>query len=178
MLLFFGGKWQNKKLFIKNRAEEWLLCELLKRLSFSLVISRLKSYGSTFICNANTVFLSHAETFYLSLVIGIAGAFCYCVIPSLPITITPTDKPTDSTAVQIITLDPGHFHAALVQKTANADIDSVVHVYAPGGPELDAYLGLIKQYNERPENPTHWKEEVYTGSDYLDKMITDKKVMW
>jgi predicted dehydrogenase len=81
----------------------------------------------------------------------------------------------DSTAVKLITLDPGHFHAALVQKTGNAAIDSVVHVYAPGGPELDAYLGLIKQYNERPENPTHWKEEVYTGTDYLDRMITDKK---
>lgn len=82
---------------------------------------------------------------------------------------------TDSAAVRLITLDPGHFHAALVQKSDNPEIDSTVHVYAPGGPELDAYLGLIKQYNERTENPTHWKEEVYTGGDYLDKMIADKK---
>ncbi len=25
------------------------------------------------------------------------------------------------------------------------------------------------------ENPTHWKEEVYTGANYLDKMIAEKK---
>lgn len=86
------------------------------------------------------------------------------------------DQPkSDSSAVRLVTLDPGHFHAALVQKTNNPSIDSVVHVYAPGGPELEAHLGLIKQYNERTENPTHWKEEVYTGTDYLDKMIAEKK---
>ncbi|MDF2192915.1 putative oxidoreductase C-terminal domain-containing protein [Paraflavitalea sp. CAU 1676] len=86
------------------------------------------------------------------------------------------DKPAaDSTTVKLITLNPGHFHAALVQKTGNPNIDSVVHVYAPGGPELDAHLALINQYNARPENPTHWKEEVYTGADYLDKMIAEKK---
>lgn len=81
----------------------------------------------------------------------------------------------DSTSVKLITLNPGHFHAALVQKTANMSIDTVVHVYAPGGPELDAHLALINQYNGRTENPTHWKEEVYTGADYLDKMISEKK---
>ena len=38
--------------------------------------------------------------------------------------------------VHLITLDPGHFHAALVQKSMYADVDSVVHVYAPGGNDL------------------------------------------
>jgi predicted dehydrogenase len=103
--------------------------------------------------------------------LGLAAIVPACQSPN-----TQTDQvATDSTAVKLITLDPGHFHAALVQKTTNPDIDSVVHLYAPGGPELDAHLGLIKQYNERPENPTHWKEEVYTGADYLDKMLADKK---
>jgi predicted dehydrogenase len=88
----------------------------------------------------------------------------------------PADQPAaDSAAVRLITLDPGHFHAALVQKSAYPEIDSVVHVYAPGGAELDAHLNLVKQYNERTENPTHWKEEVYTGEDYLNKMLADKK---
>lgn len=82
---------------------------------------------------------------------------------------------TNSTDVKIITLDPGHFHAALVQKEMYAGIDPQVNVYAPGGPELDAYLALIKQYNERAENPTKWVEKVYTGSDYLEKMLSDKK---
>jgi len=54
-------------------------------------------------------------------------------------------------------------------------IDTVVNVYAPEGPELQAHLDLIKQYNERIESPTHWSEKVYTGSDFLEKMIAERK---
>lgn len=39
----------------------------------------------------------------------------------------------DAKKVHLVTIDPGHFHAALVQKTMYADVDSVVHVYAPQG---------------------------------------------
>ena len=77
--------------------------------------------------------------------------------------------------VRLITLDPGHFHAALVQKSMYPVIDPVVHVYAPGGPELQAHLALIRQYNERPDQPTHWVEQVYEGPDYLEKMIAERK---
>lgn len=77
--------------------------------------------------------------------------------------------------VHLITLAPGHFHAALVQKTATPGIDSVVHVYAPEGPELEAHLNLISQYNGRADQPTNWKEEVYTGADWLEKMKADRK---
>lgn len=116
----------------------------------------------------------HNTTFHrLPLAIAMFGLAA--IVPACQSSNTTNQVATDSTTVKLITLDPGHFHAALVQKTANPDIDSVVHVYAPGGPELDAHLGLIKQYNERAEDPTHWKEEVYTGSDYLEKMLADKK---
>ncbi len=77
--------------------------------------------------------------------------------------------------VRLITLDPGHFHAALVQKENYPEIDTNVYVYAPGGPDLEAHLNLIKQYNSRPENPTHWNEIVYRGNDFADKMFQDKK---
>lgn len=77
--------------------------------------------------------------------------------------------------IRLITLDPGHFHAALVQKSMYPVIDPVVHVYAPGGPELQAHLNLVKQYNERAKNPTHWIEQAYVGRDYMDKMIAEKK---
>jgi predicted dehydrogenase len=77
--------------------------------------------------------------------------------------------------IKLITLDPGHFHAALVQKEMYPGIDSQVNVYAPGGAELTAHLNLIKQYNERKENPTQWVEQIYTGSDYLEKMLSEKK---
>ncbi len=82
---------------------------------------------------------------------------------------------TDSSMVQLLTLDPGHFHAALVQKTGYPDIDTTVHVYAPEGAEVNAYLNLIKQYNGRPDNPTHWNEVVYRGNDFAGKMLSEKK---
>src|SRR5438094_10222708 len=81
----------------------------------------------------------------------------------------------DTKTVHLVTLDPGHFHAALVQKTMYKDVDSVVHIYAPAGNDLQLHLDRITAYNNRKENPTHWKEEVYTGSDFFEKMISDKK---
>ncbi len=77
--------------------------------------------------------------------------------------------------VKLITLDPGHFHAALVQKTAYPQVDTNVHVYAPEGAEVLAHLELIRQYNDRAEDPTRWNEIVYTGPDYLQRMIDEKK---
>lgn len=77
--------------------------------------------------------------------------------------------------LSLIVVEPGHFHAALVQKSMYADVDSLVHVYATEGPDVKAYLDKIEKYNSRPEEPTHWKEEVYTGTDFLDKMLSEKK---
>ena len=76
--------------------------------------------------------------------------------------------------VRIITLDPGHFHAALLQKSMYEEIDPVVHVYAPEGSELENHLKLVNSYNSRPENPTAWKHVVYRGDDYLEKMFSEK----
>ncbi|MCU0342171.1 MAG: Gfo/Idh/MocA family oxidoreductase [Spirosomaceae bacterium] len=77
--------------------------------------------------------------------------------------------------VNLITLDPGHFHAALVQKTMLPALSPVVHVYAPAGADLDEHLKRIDAYNKRPQNPTQWQEEVYRGADFFQKMLTDKK---
>jgi predicted dehydrogenase len=74
----------------------------------------------------------------------------------------------------LIVLDPGHFHAALLQKYVNTEVDSVVHVFAPDGADVKAHLALIQGYNNREENPTNWKEKVYTRPDYLEKMLRDK----
>lgn len=77
--------------------------------------------------------------------------------------------------VHLIMLAPGHFHAALLQKSMYPEIDSNVYVYGPAGPELKSYLDLISQYNSREKDPTRWKENVYTGSDYLEKMLQQKR---
>lgn len=77
--------------------------------------------------------------------------------------------------VKLITLDPGHFHAALVQKSAYDQVSNDVYVYAPKGQELAAHLNLIKGFNTRNTTPTEWNEHIYTGPDFLQKMITEKK---
>ena len=78
-------------------------------------------------------------------------------------------------SVRLVTVDPGHFHAALVQKTMYNDVDSVVYVYAPEGNDLKLHLDRINGFNTRADNPTNWKEEIYTGPDFFDKMIAEKK---
>ena len=77
-------------------------------------------------------------------------------------------------SIRLITLDPGHFHSALIQKSMSPEIDSLVHVYAPYGDEVKAHLNLISSYNKRKEQPTTWNEKVYTGDDYLEKMFKEK----
>lgn len=76
--------------------------------------------------------------------------------------------------VHLVTLDPGHFHAALVQKTMYPGVDSVVHVYAPEGNDLQLHLERVKAYNARESDPTRWKEVVYNSNDFFEKMIAEK----
>lgn len=76
--------------------------------------------------------------------------------------------------VKFITLDPGHFHAALVQKSMVAGVDAEVHVYAPAGPDLDRHLAMIEGFNTRKEQPTHWKMKVHASADYLAEMLRDR----
>ena len=77
--------------------------------------------------------------------------------------------------VQLITLDPGHFHAALVQKNMFSNVSPIVNVYAPPGQDLEDHLKRIDNYNARPQNPTRWQENVYRGDDFFSKMIAEKK---
>jgi predicted dehydrogenase len=76
--------------------------------------------------------------------------------------------------VQLITVDPGHFHAALVQKIMYDRVSPDVHVYAPEGQDYLQHLDRIKAYNTRSTDPTHWNEIVYTGPDFFEKMLEEK----
>lgn len=80
-----------------------------------------------------------------------------------------------SKPLSLIVVEPGHFHAALVQKSMYADVNPLVHVYASEGPDVKAYLDKVEKYNTRAEDPTKWEEKVYTGPDFLDKMLSEKK---
>ncbi|MEY2901148.1 MAG: hypothetical protein RLY89_254 [Bacteroidota bacterium] len=78
-------------------------------------------------------------------------------------------------SVKLITLDPGHFHAALVQKSMYPQVDATVFVYAKKGTDLNLHLDKIKGYNAASTGATAWKESVYEGDDYLQKMLSEKK---
>ncbi len=77
--------------------------------------------------------------------------------------------------VKLITLDPGHFHAALVQKNMYDQVNPEVFVYAPQGADLNEHLKKIEGYNTRAQNPTAWKETIYSGNDYFEKMLSEKR---
>jgi len=77
--------------------------------------------------------------------------------------------------IKLITLDPGHFHAALIQKSMYPQMSSEVYVYAPAGTDVDLHLTRIKGYNSRSQEPTKWEEKIYIGKDYLQKMLAEKK---
>jgi predicted dehydrogenase len=77
--------------------------------------------------------------------------------------------------IKLITIDPGHFHAALVQKSMYPEINPNVHVYAKEGSDLQLHLDRVSSFNNRKDNPTQWEEKVYTGEDFFQKMLREKK---
>ena len=76
--------------------------------------------------------------------------------------------------IRFITLDPGHFHAALVQKEMYAGVSPTVHVYAPLGQDLLDHLDRVARFNNRKDKPTTWQLEVHTGPAFLEQMLRDR----
>ena len=75
--------------------------------------------------------------------------------------------------IRFITLDPGHFHAALVQKEMYPGVARKVNVYAPLGSDLVDHLARVAGFNRRPDSPTAWELEVHTGPDFLERMLRE-----
>jgi predicted dehydrogenase len=75
---------------------------------------------------------------------------------------------------QLITLDPAHFHAALVQKEMYAGVSPVAKVYAPLGLDLTDHLARVARFNQRPENPTSWELDVHAGPGSLARLLRDE----
>jgi predicted dehydrogenase len=76
--------------------------------------------------------------------------------------------------VRLMTLDPGHFHAGLIQKEMYPGVAPRVDVFAPLGPDLLEHLKRIAAFNTRRERPTEWQQEVHTGPASLDRMIRER----
>jgi predicted dehydrogenase len=68
----------------------------------------------------------------------------------------------------LVVIDPGHFHATLVQQEMYSGLSPLVRVHARLGPDLIDYLGRIARYNRRPQGATDWRLDVHAGPDFLD----------
>lgn len=75
---------------------------------------------------------------------------------------------------RLMVVDPGHFHAALVQKEMYPWLAKRVVVYAPLGPDVVDYLSRIALFNTRRENPTAWEVELHAGPDFFDRMLAER----
>jgi predicted dehydrogenase len=85
---------------------------------------------------------------------------------------------TATTAAQdltLLTLDPGHFHAALFQRNMLPGVAPEAYVYAPLGPDLTAHLNRLVQFNTRPNLPTCWRLNLHTGPDFMERMLTERR---
>jgi len=85
-----------------------------------------------------------------------------------------TEAMENNYQVRLLTVDPGHFHAALVQKIMYPQVSPDVHVYAPEGTDVQQHLNRITSYNTRTADPTAWNEIVYKGNDFFEKMLSEK----
>ena len=79
--------------------------------------------------------------------------------------------PTD---VRLLVLDPGHFHAALVQRKRLPGVSECVHAYAPRSSGLEEYLARIQSFNSRDQEPTNWETVVHASPDFLETMLREK----
>jgi len=75
---------------------------------------------------------------------------------------------------KLIVLDPGHFHASLIQEDMYPSLAKQVSVYAPLGPDVLDYLQRIERFNTRQEKPTSWEIEVHTGPDFFERMLRER----
>lgn len=71
---------------------------------------------------------------------------------------------------RLVVIDPGHFHAALVQKEMYDGVSGETYVYAPLGRELLDYLGHIARFNAAPKQATAWRLQVQAAPDFLARL--------
>jgi predicted dehydrogenase len=73
-----------------------------------------------------------------------------------------------------MTLAPGHFHAALVQKQSLPGIHHRAHVYGPFDSETLSHVQRIHSFNARTKSPTNWDIDLRAGADYLDRFTREQ----
>ena len=92
----------------------------------------------------------------------------------VPLAVSIAQQKGKAMEVKIMTLDPGHFHAGLVQKEMYPGVSPRVDVYAPLGFDLYEHLKRIAGFNNRKDNPTKWEMEIHAGGDPLARMLSER----
>lgn len=103
--------------------------------------------------------------------VSVLPAFCALVAS---VVLAPLSGQRSSMPARLIIVDPGHFHATLLQKEMYPDIASRVSVYAPLGPELLDYLNRISLFNTRAQDPTRWEMDVHCTARSMDEVLNDR----
>ncbi|MCX6627398.1 MAG: hypothetical protein NTW28_07195 [Candidatus Solibacter sp.] len=91
--------------------------------------------------------------------------------PALLLAATVLAAQTKYMESKLIIVDPGHFHATLLQKDMYPWVDPRVTVYAPLGPDLLDYLNRIRLFNTRSDDPTKWALDIHTSGDPMAEML-------
>ena len=89
----------------------------------------------------------------------------------------PSDELEESlTAIPhtLVVLNPGHFHAALTLRKSHPRLSNDVYIYAEDGPEVESFLRIVQTFNARAQDPTRWNLRVYRGSDYLQRLRSER----
>lgn len=76
--------------------------------------------------------------------------------------------------VRLITVDPAHFHASLIQKEMYPNVSPRVQVYSPLGKDLLDHLQRVVRFNTRAEKPTSWELEIHAAPDFFERMLKDR----
>ncbi len=88
--------------------------------------------------------------------------------------VRPSVEPSVFRLIRLMTLAPGHFHAALVQKRALPGIHHRSYIYAPLDADTLAHLARLEAFNTRSENPTVWEVDLRAGANYLERFAKEQ----
>jgi predicted dehydrogenase len=75
--------------------------------------------------------------------------------------------------LRLMTVAPGHFHAALVQRAMLPGVHPKAYVYAPLDADTVRHLAHVAYFNGRPTDPTRWELDVRTGADYFARFLRE-----
>jgi predicted dehydrogenase len=76
--------------------------------------------------------------------------------------------------IRLITLAPGHFHAALVQKRMLPEVNRRSYVYGPLDADTIAHLNRLASYNSRLDDPTSWEIDFRSGPNWPERFAREQ----